>query len=239
MQYTADVRIIRIMCTGRVDPTMVAEAFLQGADGIMIVGCHYGDCHYITGNYQARVKIGLASRVLDYVGLNPQRVAYKQCSGAEGERFVSLVNAFHQSIEEMGPLGSADRIPFPALRDKLSIAKTALAKEKLRWVVGKFTEFTSTGNKYGEIFTEHEMWRTLDTIVMDEVATFEILDELQKGPAAAKALSERLHVPAPHVVRYLLALQRRGIVSPAGVEGHSPMYRIADQAEPPAMAVGA
>jgi predicted Rossmann fold nucleotide-binding protein DprA/Smf involved in DNA uptake len=106
-------------------------------------------------------------------------------------------------------------------------------------VVGKFTEFTSTGNKYGEIFTEHEMWRTLDTIVMDEVATFEILDELQKGPASAKALSERLQVPAPHVVRYLLALQRRGIVSPAGVQGHSPMYRIADQAEPPAMAVGA
>jgi coenzyme F420-reducing hydrogenase delta subunit len=239
MQYTADVRIIRIMCTGRVDPTMVADAFIQGADGIMIVGCHYGDCHYITGNYQARVKIGLATRVLDYVGLNLQRIAYKQCSGAEGERFVRLVTEFHESIQEMGPLGSADRLPLPALHDKLSIAKTALAREKLRWVVGKFTEFTSTGNKYGEIFTEHEMWRTLDTIVMDEVATFEILDELQKGPAAAKALSERLQVPAPHVVRYLLALQRRGIVSPAGIEGNSPMYRIADQAEPPAMAVGA
>jgi coenzyme F420-reducing hydrogenase delta subunit len=229
MQYTADVRIIRIMCTGRVDPTMVAEAFIQGADGLMFVGCHFGDCHYITGNYQAKVKVGLAARVLDYVGLNPQRIAFNQCSSAEGERFVSLVTSFDRTIRELGPLGSSDRVPFPALKDKLLTAKTALAKEKLRWVVGKFTEFTSTGNKYGEKFTEHEMWRTLDTIVMDEVATFEIMDELQKGPAAAKELAERLFLPAPHVVRYVLALQRRGIVSPAGVQGQSPLYRMAEQ----------
>jgi DNA-binding IclR family transcriptional regulator len=83
------------------------------------------------------------------------------------------------------------------------------------------------------------MWRTLDTIVLDEVATFEIVDELHKGPAAAKQLAERLQVPAPHVVRYLLALQRRGIVSPAGVEGNSPLYRMAGRTGPAAMAVGA
>ncbi len=113
MQYTTDVRIIRLMCTGRVDPTMVADAFIEGADGIMVVGCHFGDCHYISGNYQAKVKIGLASRTLGYVGLNPGRVAFNQCSSAEGERFVSLVTAFHSSIREMGPLGSAERFPLP------------------------------------------------------------------------------------------------------------------------------
>jgi DNA-binding IclR family transcriptional regulator len=74
---------------------------------------------------------------------------------------------------------------------------------------------------------------------MDEVATFEIIEELQKGPAAAKDLAAKLLVPAPHVVRYLLALQRRGIVSPAGVQGNSPLYRMADSAQPAAMAVGA
>ena len=137
-----------------------------------------------------------------------------------------------------GPWGRPTGVPFPALKDKLLTAKTALAKEKLRWVVGKFTEFTSTGNKYGEKFTEHEMWRTLDTIVMDEVATFEIMDELQKGPAAAKELAERLFLPAPHVVRYVLALQRRGIVSPAGVQGQSPLYRIAEQTGPAGVSAG-
>ncbi len=230
MQYTTDVRIIRLMCTGRVDPTMIAEAFLNGADGIMVIGCHFGDCHYITGNYQGKIKVGLATRALDYVGLNPKRISFNQCSGAEGDRFVSLVTAFDKEITELGPLGSADRLPLDELKQKVEIAKTALAKEKLRWVVGKFTEFATIGNKYGERFTDHEMWRTLDTIVMDEMATFEILRELGKGPAAVKELSERLQLPPPIVLRYVLALQRRDILGLADISGSSPRYRIVDQA---------
>jgi coenzyme F420-reducing hydrogenase delta subunit len=215
------------MCTGRVDPTMLADAFLEGADGVMVVGCHFGDCHYITGNYQAKIKVGLATRALDYAGLNPQRVAFNQCSSAEGERFVSMVTAFDRSTKELGPLGTADRLPLPQLKEKIAIAKTALGKEKLRWVVGKFTEFTTTGNKYGEKFTDHEMWRTLDTIIMDELATYEILSEMQKGPVAVKKLAETLKLPPPHVLKYVLALQRRGIVNLAGIEGNSPLYQVA------------
>ena len=230
MQYTTDVRIIRVMCTGRVDPTMVADAFIQGADGMMVVGCHFGDCHYISGNYQAKVKIEMAARVLDTVGLNRDRVSFVQCSGAEGDRFVALVNAFAKSMRDLGPLGTGDRVPLPKLKDKLFVAKTALAKEKLRWVVGKFTEFYDRSNKYGERFTEHEMWRTLDTIVMDDVMTYEIMAELEKGGAAAKELAGRLELPPPFVLRYLLALQRRGFVRMAGIEGTSPRYELIPQA---------
>lgn len=234
MQYSTDIRIIRLMCTGRVDPTMLADAFLEGADGVVVVGCHFGDCHYISGNYQAKVKVGLATRALDYAGLNPERISFSQCSSAEGDRFVSIITGFDQKIKEMGPLGSADRLPLPQLKEKIAIAKTALGKEKLRWVVGKFTEFTTTGNKYGEKFTDHEMWRTLDTIVMDELATFEILSEMQKAPAAVKDLAARLELPPPHVLKYVLALQRRGIVSLAGIEGNSPLYQVAEKSVQPA-----
>jgi F420-non-reducing hydrogenase iron-sulfur subunit len=230
MQYTTDVRIIRVMCTGRVDPTMVADAFVQGADGLMVVGCHFGDCHYISGNYQAKVKVELAVRVLDTVGLNRQRVSFSQCSSAEGERFVNQVNTFARFIRDLGPLGTGDRIPLPKLHDKLFVAKTALAKEKLRWVVGKFTEFNDRANKYGERFTEHEMWRTLDTIVMDDVMTYEIMAELETGPAAAKELAGRLELPPPFVLRYLLALQRRGFVRMGEIEGTSPLYELIPQA---------
>jgi coenzyme F420-reducing hydrogenase delta subunit len=230
MQYTTDVRIIRLMCTGRVDPTMIADAFINGADGIMAVGCHFGDCHYITGNYQGKIKVGLANRALAYVGLNPKRISFSQCSSAEGERFVNLVTSFDREIRELGPLGDAELYPLPKLKEKLSIAKTALAREKLRWVVGKFTEFASKGNKYGERFTDHEMWRTLDTIIMDEMATFEILQELAKGPSAVKDIADRLSLPPPHVLRYVLALQRRGIVGLADVNGGSPRYQIVEEA---------
>lgn len=216
------------MCTGRVDPTMIAEALVNGADGVMVVGCHLGECQYITGNVQGRIKVGLAIRVLDYVGLNRKRVFFGHCSSAEGERFVKLVTDFDNGIRELGPLGTGDRLPLPELSEKLKVAKTALGKEKLRWVVGKFTEFTTNGNKYGEVFTEHEMWRTLDTIVMDEIATHEILLELQDGAAAVKDLASRLKLPPPHVLRYVLALQRRGLVALDGVEGSSPLYKTAD-----------
>jgi len=239
MQYTTDVRIIRLMCTGRVDPTMVADAFINGADGIMVVGCHFGDCHYITGNYQGKVKMGLAGRALEYVGLNPQRVSFSQCSGAEGDRFVSLVSAFDKKISDLGPLGSADHLPLPELKAKLEIAKTALGKEKLRWVVGKFTEFNTQGNKYGERFTEHEMWRTLDTIIMDEVATYEIMRELEQGPASVKELASRLKQSPPYVLNYVLALQRRGFVGLAEVAGSSPRYQLVEQTAQTAQAASA
>jgi len=207
---------------------MLADAFMKGADGVMVVGCHFGDCHYITGNYQGKIKVGLASRTLDYVGLNPQRVSFNQCSSAEGERFVSMVSAFDQKIRELGPLGNAESIPLPELQQKLAIAKTILSREKIRWVVGKFTEFTTIGNKYGERFTEHEMWRTLDTIIMDEVATYEILRELEGGPASVKDMAAKLRLPAPHVLKYVLALQRRGFLGIAEIDGNSPRYQIVD-----------
>lgn len=230
MQYTTDVRIVRLMCTGRVDPTMVADAFIEGADGIMVVGCHFGDCHYISGNYQAKVKIGLASKTLAYVGLNPGRVAFNQCSSAEGDRFVSQVTAFQNSIQQMGPLGSAEGLPPARLKDRLQTARAALGSEKLRWVAGKFTEFENTGNKYGEKFTEHEMWRTLDTIVIDEIATHGILKEMQKGAAAVRELSDRLEIAPPDVLKYVLALQRRGLVGVAAIEGATPKYRVLERA---------
>jgi F420-non-reducing hydrogenase iron-sulfur subunit len=230
MQYTTDVRIIRLMCTGRVDPTMVVDAFVEGADGIMAVGCHFGDCHYISGNFQAKVKIGLARRTLGYVGLNPDRVAFNQCSSAEGDRFVSLVSAFQTGIREMGPLGSAEGFPLPDLKDRLETARAALSSEKLRWVAGKFTVFQDEGNKYGEKFTEHEMWRTLDTIVIDEIATHGILKEMEKGPASVKELAGKLEIAPPEVLKYVLALQRRGLVGVAGIDGGTPSYKVLERA---------
>jgi F420-non-reducing hydrogenase iron-sulfur subunit len=216
------------MCTGRVDPTMIAEAFTNDADGVMVVGCHFGDCHYITGNVQGKIKVELAARVLTSVGLSPKRVTFDQCSSAEGERFVKLVTDFNQGIRELGPLGTGDGLELPELREKITIAKTVLAKEKLRWVVGKFTVFATEGNKYGEVFTEHEMWRTLDTIVMDEVATHESLRQLGQEACAVKDLAARLKLPPPHVLRYVLALQRRGLVDLDGVDGNSPRYKVVE-----------
>jgi predicted DNA-binding transcriptional regulator len=174
--------------------------------------------------------MGLAQRTLGYVGLNPARVAFNQCSSAEGDRFVSQVTAFQSAIQEMGPLGSAERFQLPDLKEKLETARVALNSEKLRWVAGKFTVFENEGNKYGEKFTEHEMWRTLDTIVIDEIATYAILKEMEKGPASVKEIAAKLEIASPDVLKYVLALQRRGVVGVAGINGGTPSYKILERA---------
>ena len=134
---------------------------------------------------------------------------------------------------EMGPLGSAERFSLPELKDRLETARVALGSEKLRWVAGKFTEFENIGNKYGERFTEHEMWRTLDTIVIDEIATQGILKEMHKGAVSVREVSERLEIAPPDALKYVLALQRRGLVGLAGIDGATPRYKILERAAKP------
>jgi hypothetical protein len=130
----------------------------------------------------------------------------------------------------MGPLGSVEGFSLPKLKGRLEIARSALSSEKLRWVAGKFTEFENIGNKYGEKFTEHEMWRTLDAIVIDEIATHGILKEMQNGAVSVKALSEKLEIAAPDALKYVLALQRRGLVELAGIDGATPRYQVLERA---------
>ncbi|MBW1675602.1 MAG: hydrogenase iron-sulfur subunit [Deltaproteobacteria bacterium] len=225
IQYPATGRIIRGMCSGRVDPTLIADAFIYGADGFLILGCHFGDCHYIDGNYKAQEKIDMAHEALVYAGLNPDRLEFNQASAAEGQRFADLNTEFHERIQKLGPLGSADKYPLPELTERLKIAQKALAGPKLRWVVGKKSVFTNGGNKYGEVFTQHEINRTLSGIIIDEMATHSIIAALEKKPAAVKDLAKELEIPPPDTLKYVLALNRRGFVEMDGVEGTSPMYK--------------
>jgi coenzyme F420-reducing hydrogenase delta subunit len=227
MQYPPDIRVIRVMCTGRVDPALVADAFVNGADGVLVIGCYFGDCHYITGNFMAKHKLDMAREMLAYAGLNPTRLQFRNLSSAEGARFAQHNTEFVEQIKEIGPLGTGDKVGMPTLKEKLEIAYKALAGPKLRWVVGKKPVFidAARGNKYKEVFTEHEINRTLSGMVIDEMATHSILTALEKKPAAVKDLAKELEIPAPDALKYVLALKRRGFVEMDGVEGTSPIYK--------------
>jgi F420-non-reducing hydrogenase iron-sulfur subunit len=215
------------MCTGRVDPALVADAFVHGADGVLVIGCYFGDCHYMQGNFMAKHKLDMAGEMLEYAGMNPTRLQFRNLSSAEAANFANYNTEFVEQIKEIGPLGTGDKIGMPALKEQLEIAYKALAGPKLRWVVGKKPVFidNARGNKYGEIFTEHEINRTLSGIVIDEMATQSILAALQKKPAAVKDLAKELEIPPPDTLKYVLALKRRGFVEMDSVEGTSPIYK--------------
>src|SRR5512147_178259 len=104
MKYSPNIRLIRLMCSGRLDPTFVLQAFAKGADGVMITGCHPGECHYIEQNYKALRRYLLLKRVLKGLGIEPERVKLVWASAAEGARFASETTLFVEEIRKLGPL---------------------------------------------------------------------------------------------------------------------------------------
>ncbi len=97
-------RTIRTMCSGRIEPAFVVHAFAQGADGVMVAGCHPGDCHYNAGNYKARRRIMLLKNMLPQLGIEPERLKLEWISASEAIKFQSTVNGFIDDITRMGPL---------------------------------------------------------------------------------------------------------------------------------------
>lgn len=103
-QYPPNVRIIRVPCSGRIDPLFILKAFQKGADGVLVSGCHPGDCHYITGNYYARRKFLVLEKLLQYLGLEKGRLHFAWVSAAEGEKFSEVIK---KVVNEVKPLGQA------------------------------------------------------------------------------------------------------------------------------------
>jgi len=221
---------VRLMCTGRLDPALVAEAFGKGLDGLLVVGCYFGDCHYITGNVQAKAKMDMTRRLFNHIGVNEERLAFKQCSSGEAAVFVNLVTEFDQTIRSLGPLGGeGDRVKKPEVFKKLETAKAVLSGEKIRWVIGKRSPFLEKGNAYGEIFTEHEFRRAIDMIILEETDVQEILSKLREGEQSVKTLAEALSMPSERVFRYIAALKRKGMVALDKVSGRTPLFKLVAQ----------
>ncbi|MAG14525.1 MAG: methyl-viologen-reducing hydrogenase subunit delta [Dehalococcoidales bacterium] len=103
MQYPPNIRPIRVMCSGSVDPVYVLRALLGGADGVIIGGCPPGDCHYVSGNYKARRRMAILKTILATVGLEEERVWVRWISAAEGARFSRTMNELTQAIKKLGP----------------------------------------------------------------------------------------------------------------------------------------
>jgi F420-non-reducing hydrogenase iron-sulfur subunit len=103
LQHQPHFRIIRVMCSGRVEPGFVLRAFEQGADGVMVSGCHFGDCHYSFGNHRAAEQFEKTRRVVKLLGLEDQRLRLEWISGAEGVRFARIIDEFTDQVRRLGP----------------------------------------------------------------------------------------------------------------------------------------
>ena len=103
IQYPPSIRVVRVMCSGRISPSFIFDAFKNGADGVLVAGCHPGDCHYLAGNYKAQRKILLARNVLEGLGIEPERLRLEWISASEGDRFAAVVKDMTDEIRKLGP----------------------------------------------------------------------------------------------------------------------------------------
>jgi len=111
MEYPPNVTPIQVMCSGSVSPLYIFSAFNRGADGVLVSGCHPGDCHYIKGNYYARRKLALVKKLLEYVGLEPERFQMSWVSAAEGQKYTRIIKDFVNELKPLGPQTKLRRSP--------------------------------------------------------------------------------------------------------------------------------
>jgi F420-non-reducing hydrogenase iron-sulfur subunit len=213
-QYPTNIRVIRVMCSGRVDPVFILEAFSCGADGVFVGGCHLGECHYQLGNYDAMLTADLTKKILTRIGLSPDRLILEWASAAEGPRYVQLITDFTNRIKSLGPVGEAEQIDADELAMKLSAARLAVEDMKLRTGLGKLAKgFRKEGDysaKTIEDMIEQKLAASMDTAI----GRNETLIRIQKeGPISLDDLTRKVGAEASDIEKYVSAFSKKGLVT--------------------------
>lgn len=227
LSYPTNLRVIRVMCSGRVDPGLMLEPFLRGADGVMVLGCHPADCHYLTGNYQAEQRAFCVRAVLDHLGIDRGRLCLDWVSAAEGARFAELVAEFVRQVKRLGPIGcieSQEGLPKREFIRRVQVAKRVVEGEKFRWLVGRRKALLEEENVYKEHLSGRRFNDLMRAIVAEEClrAAIELLTEA--GPVSVKDMAKILGVSAGKVLEHTAYLKKSGILELHDVSGCSPRY---------------
>jgi len=171
-QHPPNMRVIRLMCSGRVDPAHVFRAFANGLDAVFIGGCHLNDCHYVThGNYDALAMVYVCKKLMEYIGLNPERLKLEWVSAGEGIRFAGIMNEFVPQIEKLGPLGKGQGLDEQELKTKLEAVTKLIPYIKLV-LSERLRVPVRTEEAYTEFFIGEEFTRLFDESIGNNLAQY-------------------------------------------------------------------
>ncbi len=217
-QYPPYIRLIRVMCSCRVDFAHILLAFSTGQDAVFIGGCHLDDCHYITnGNYDALSTATIMKRVLKHIGVNPTRLRLEWVSAGEGIRFASIMNAFAKEIEELGPLGKSEGIDGHALSFRLEAARKLVPYMKLvqtqRLTPPRSLRVSGEQEQhYQNFFESDDVNRIFQEAIFDKLAIAQIVSLLREGPLSTAEIARRLDLTPSEVSRRLNASSKQRLV---------------------------
>ncbi len=210
-QYPPNIRIIRLMCSGRVDPAFILRAFSNGTDGVFIGGCWLGECHYITqGNYDALSVMHLSKKLLGEIGINPDRLRLEWVSASEGIRFAEVMTDFTSKLKELGPLGTGEGIDESELKLNLKAAKNLVPYIKLVERERLRVHF-ETEEEYDEFFNSDEVNALFKELIVDKLAISRIMLLLEEKPLSIGEISEILGLSPSEVSGYINSSARQGL----------------------------
>jgi coenzyme F420-reducing hydrogenase delta subunit len=200
------------MCSGRVDLEHILRAFSNGADGVFIGGCRLNECNYIThGNYDALGNVLIFRKIMEHIGLNPDRLRIEFMSSGDGLILADVITNFCKQAEEMGPLGKSEGIDGKILEFKLEAVSKLIPyiklveREKLRVPI-------KSEEAYNKFFTSDRVNRLIDELIIDKLAVSEIMLLLREKPLSTGEMSEMLGLNPSDVSRHMNISSRHGLV---------------------------
>ncbi len=217
-QYPPYIRLIRVMCSARVDMAHILLAFSTGQDAMFVGGCHLDDCHYITnGNYDALSVVIITKKILGHMGVNPKRLRLEWVSAGEGIRFANIMNEFGREAEELGPLGKSEGIPREVLEARLKAASELVPYIKLvqteRLRAPRSLRVSGEQEAhYHRFFESDEVNRIFKETVYEKLAMNQIMHLLKKGPLSTGKIAEAVGLTPSEVSRHMNTSSRHGLV---------------------------
>jgi hypothetical protein len=206
------------------DPELSVRLLREGMDGILVLGCHPGDCHYLEGNYFAEIKMEWTRELLSKTDFDADRLMLDWVSASEDQRFASIVGGFQQRIRELGPNpindeGSTD------LRDQLDAALLTLKDFRLRALMGKVRTIRVEGNVYGEVVKQSELDALVASAVESEYLRNYILVLADQDEWTVMDLADRLGRSPEEVMTQVVRLRQKNLLGLAKIDGHDPYYK--------------
>jgi coenzyme F420-reducing hydrogenase delta subunit len=223
-----EVNVMRVACVGGVDPALIFETFMNGADGVLLVGCSPSDCHFVDGSLYAESTVAVARKLLALACLGSDRLALHLSSPAEESKFSTVMDDFAKLIEKLGHSALTKKKPDANIVENITAAKNAVEGFRLRAYLGKELELTRRANTYGERISQDEFNAFLDEVVAAEFIRQKILLMAKKEPFSVKELAKVLNMKPPVVFRHVLNMRRKGMITLERTEGTTPLYKAAE-----------
>jgi F420-non-reducing hydrogenase iron-sulfur subunit len=217
LQYSTNIRSIRVLCSTRITAHIILEVFGEGADGVLIGGCHVEDCCNLSAHIYTQKRVEMAWQLMKIVGLDPERLRLEPVSASEGERFAEVVDDFVKYLKKLGPSPVKDN---EELQVKLDAAIGTAREYRLRLLSGKELDLTQRGNVYGNLINVDE----LDELTEDFERNL-ILQLTKTRPLSVKELAKEIGTPPQEILKQIVVLRSRNLIGMDSIEGPTPKYK--------------